>query len=129
MASSSGAICRKRGNEGFISNEVCSPPKKISYFYILEPESDVHSEDGTESIHSIQDKSTDCAKDTSDTSDTPDESDDSQSEYEVASLDYREQGNPIDHEKSSSSGTDEVNYILPYLKPICCVHKQYLFYK
>ncbi|CAH1390356.1 unnamed protein product [Nezara viridula] len=56
--------------------------KRPKYYYLLEPESTDYSSDGNESIYSIQQRTTDTAKDTSDTST---KSEDSMVEFEVVS--------------------------------------------
>lgn len=56
--------------------------KRPRYYYLLEPESTDYSSDGNESIYSIQQRTTDTAKDTSDTST---KSEDSMVEFEVVS--------------------------------------------
>lgn len=102
----------KRKNGSF-SEELESPTKKLctvsnNWYFVLASESEIDTDEGTESICSLQNKSTDWAKDTSDTSSKSGWSSDPGFEYEVASLSDNEHPNPFTQfsQDSYSSGTD-----------------------
>lgn len=114
VATSSSTLIRigKRKNESF-SEELESPTKKLctvsnNWYFVLASESEIDTDEGTESICSLQNKSTDWAKDTSDTSSKSGWSSDPGFEYEVASLSDDEHPNPFTqfNQDSYSSGTD-----------------------
>ncbi|PSN34368.1 hypothetical protein C0J52_07824 [Blattella germanica] len=79
---------------------------RLGYYYVLESESDLPTDEDSESIHSVQGKETDFAKDTTDTTSHSDWSDDINMnvEYEVASLSERE--NPLGDGSLSSDIED-----------------------
>ncbi|RZF41250.1 hypothetical protein LSTR_LSTR010478 [Laodelphax striatellus] len=122
MASTATSILGKRQHDG--SHDIGEPstsyPRMYNY-YVLEPESSSPSEEDTESVHSIQDKTTDSAKDTPDTSSSEEEEDDdleNQSEddvnaqedveYEPRSLSDSEIRHPFTvNESFSTSSNDE----------------------
>ncbi|KAK9508722.1 hypothetical protein O3M35_006213 [Rhynocoris fuscipes] len=110
VASSSGL---KRKHDSSSEDIDCCPPKR--WYYVLASESDVES-DGTESIYSLQEKSTDLAKDTSDTCTKSSWSSDDEGsrmiEFEVVSITEEEQYHPL-HSKDSSSSPEDPKSWLP----------------
>uniref|UniRef100_A0A1B6II06 RING-type domain-containing protein n=1 Tax=Homalodisca liturata TaxID=320908 RepID=A0A1B6II06_9HEMI len=114
VASSSGI--RKRRHEFDQGNTSGIKLPRAEFYFVLESESDItSSEDDKESVSSIQNKSTDFAKDTSDTSSkTSRYESDFESlagvEYEVMSLSDHEPENPF---SSYSTGTESIGWREP----------------
>ncbi|XP_073997827.1 E3 ubiquitin-protein ligase Mdm2-like isoform X2 [Rhodnius prolixus] len=108
VPSSSGL--KRRHNSSSEDLDSC-PPKR--WYYVLASESDLES-DGTESIYSLQEKSTDLAKDTSDTCTKSSWSSDDEGrmiEFEVVSFTEEEQYHPPQSKDSSSSPEDLLSSI------------------
>ncbi|XP_054273029.1 E3 ubiquitin-protein ligase Mdm2-like [Macrosteles quadrilineatus] len=103
--SGSGAAVKRRHDSDSDSSGTAIKIPKGNFYIVLESESDISSsDDGTESFTSLQNKSTDFARDTSDTSSkTSHNGSDFEVEYEVVSLSEEETKVPFD---GSCSGTD-----------------------
>ncbi|XP_066998704.2 E3 ubiquitin-protein ligase Mdm2 [Anabrus simplex] len=108
--SSSLPVCRKRANEnacGDLDGESPGKRSKCQYYFVLASESELPTDEDTESEHSIQGKVTDFVKDTSD-SDWTDSSSAVRVEYEEYEVASSSSDQPFFSSDSMSSATDDL---------------------